>query len=234
MLLHLKNYDISLVYKKGKHINELTVDAGIVMKCHKTVIPQSLQREHIPIVHKGHPGVEATKRRARSIIFCHTTLQRSCTHVQCATAPNVTNKRNHFIFTQSLNSHGPKWPQTFSNGVENATKCFWIHIQVGWKFTFSITSSAVVSKLKRHFSVHGTPHTLISYNASHYTSQNFKDFAKQWDFVHVPSSPEYPHSCEFQTTGTSPTNGSEDQRPVPPKRLTLKRYYNKSSRPLQP
>lgn len=29
----------------------------------------------------------------------------------------------------------------------------------------NMTSSAVITKLKRHFSVHGTPHTLISDNA---------------------------------------------------------------------
>uniref|UniRef100_A0A3B3Q848 Integrase catalytic domain-containing protein n=1 Tax=Paramormyrops kingsleyae TaxID=1676925 RepID=A0A3B3Q848_9TELE len=56
------------------------------------------------------------------------------------------------------------------------------------------TSPAVIRKLKRHFSVHGTPHTLISDNARQYTSQQFKDFAKQWDFIHVTSSPEFPQS----------------------------------------
>ena len=39
------------------------------------------------------------------------------------------------------------------------------------------TSLAVISKLKRHFSVHGTPHVLITDNARQYTSQ--QDFAKQ-------------------------------------------------------
>ncbi|KAK5868037.1 hypothetical protein PBY51_012484 [Eleginops maclovinus] len=57
-----------------------------------------------------------------------------------------------------------------------------------------VTSSTVITKLKRHFSVFGTPHTLISDNAGHYASQHFKDFAKQWDFVHMTSSPEYPQS----------------------------------------
>ncbi|KAL7837377.1 hypothetical protein SRHO_G00270880 [Serrasalmus rhombeus] len=54
-----------------------------------------------------------------------------------------------------------------------------------------MTSSTVFSKLKRHFSVHGMPH---SDNARQYTSQHFKDFAKQWDFVHSTSSPEFPQS----------------------------------------
>ncbi|KAL7825895.1 hypothetical protein SRHO_G00336330 [Serrasalmus rhombeus] len=69
LLLRLQSYDITLVYKKGKFIDELTVEDGTIMKGHKAVIPQSLHKEYINIVHKGHPGIEATKRRARSIIF---------------------------------------------------------------------------------------------------------------------------------------------------------------------
>lgn len=57
-----------------------------------------------------------------------------------------------------------------------------------------LTSTSVITKLKRHFSVHGSPHTLISDNARQYTSQQFKDFAIQWDFEHVTSSPEFPQS----------------------------------------
>jgi len=55
-----------------------------------------------------------------------------------------------------------------------------------------ITSTTVITKLKRHFSVHGSPHLLISDNARQYTSQKFRDFATQWDFKHVTSSPEFP------------------------------------------
>ena len=49
--------------------DELTMEDGVVRKGHKAVIPQSLHKEYINIVHKGHPGIEATKRRARSVIF---------------------------------------------------------------------------------------------------------------------------------------------------------------------
>ncbi|XP_039878491.1 uncharacterized protein K02A2.6-like [Simochromis diagramma] len=57
-----------------------------------------------------------------------------------------------------------------------------------------LTSATVIKKLKRHFSVHGAPHTLISDNGRQFTSQRFKDFASQWDFQHVTSSPGYPQS----------------------------------------
>lgn len=60
-----------------------------------------------------------------------------------------------------------------------------------------MTTSSVISNLKRHFSVHRTPHTLISDNAGQYTSQQFNNFAKQWDFLHTTSSPEFPRSNDL-------------------------------------
>lgn len=58
----------------------------------------------------------------------------------------------------------------------------------------STSAAAVILKLRRHFSVHGAPHTLMSDNAGQFTSQRFKDFAKQWDVQHITSNPEYPQS----------------------------------------
>ena len=49
--------------------DELTMEDGVIMKGPKAVIPQSLQCEYIAILHRGHPGTEATKRRARDIVF---------------------------------------------------------------------------------------------------------------------------------------------------------------------
>ncbi len=150
----------------------------------------------------------------------------------------------------------------------------------------------MIRKLKRHFSVHGTLHILISDNDRQDTSQQFRDFAKQWDFIHVTSSPKFlqsnglaeraVHSAKqlmekshrdvtdvffnllnLRNIPRDPTLGSPAQRllsrqtrsaipvnskllePVPKyaqqvtahllhKRMTQKRYYDASSRPLQP
>ncbi|KAL7865172.1 hypothetical protein SRHO_G00104190 [Serrasalmus rhombeus] len=179
--------------------DELTVEDGIIMKGHKTVIPQSLHREYINIVHKGHPGIEATKRRARSIIFWPNM------------STNITEELLSCAVCNSTKSHQQKEPLQL-HAIPDlpwsivATDIFeWHgkHYQVlvdsysGWfeiDLLRDMTSSTVISKLKRHFSVHGTPHTLFSDNGRQYTSQHFKDFAKQWDFVHSTSSPEFPQS----------------------------------------
>ncbi len=49
--------------------DELTVDNGLLLRCQPFVIPHSLQHYYIRQLHQGHLGLEATKRRAREIMF---------------------------------------------------------------------------------------------------------------------------------------------------------------------
>nr|XP_006820942.1 PREDICTED: uncharacterized protein K02A2.6-like [Saccoglossus kowalevskii] len=58
----------------------------------------------------------------------------------------------------------------------------------------NMTSRTVISKIKRHFTVHGIPHTIISDNAGQFASIEFKQFSKEWNFNHITSNPEYPQS----------------------------------------
>ena len=58
-------------------------------------------------------------------------------------------------------------------------------------------SSVIVSVMKQLFAEHGIPSKVISDNGPHYSSSQFKQFAEQWGFNHVTSSPRYPRSNGF-------------------------------------
>ena len=55
------------------------------------------------------------------------------------------------------------------------------------------TAGEVILKLKRHFSAPGIPEKLISDNMP-FSSREFDEFAKSYEFERAPSSPEYPQS----------------------------------------
>ena len=55
------------------------------------------------------------------------------------------------------------------------------------------TAGEVILKLKRHFSTHGIPERFISDNMP-FSSHEFGEFAKSYEFERAPSSPEYPQS----------------------------------------
>lgn len=58
----------------------------------------------------------------------------------------------------------------------------------------SMTSNQVILKLKSHFARHGIPRILISDNGPQFTSEEFDNFCKSWNFKHKTSSPGYPRS----------------------------------------
>ena len=49
-------------------------------------------------------------------------------------------------------------------------------------------------KIKKLFAIHGIPKEVFSDNGTQFSSHEFKEFARAWDFVHRTSSPEYPQS----------------------------------------
>lgn len=60
----------------------------------------------------------------------------SCSHDQCATAPDTISRENLFISIRFQTSHSPQWPQTYLNSIASTTKSLLIHIQDGSKLTF--------------------------------------------------------------------------------------------------
>ena len=60
-----------------------------------------------------------------------------------------------------------------------------------------ITSNMVISTIKQVFSEHGIPSWVISDNGPQYCSEAFKEFAQQWQFDHITSSPKFPKSNGF-------------------------------------
>ena len=55
------------------------------------------------------------------------------------------------------------------------------------------TANATINKLKKIFSIEGSPEVLISDNAV-FNSAEFQKFSQEWNFEHITSSPNYPQS----------------------------------------
>ena len=53
------------------------------------------------------------------------------------------------------------------------------------------TSSTVIVFLKEPFSRYGIPDTVVTDNDPQYTSQEFSQFSRDWEFKHVSSFPQH-------------------------------------------
>ena len=74
------------------------------------------------------------------------------------------------------------------------TSVLWITIQIEIEIDplKDNTAREVIHTLKRQFSRHGIPNTLMSDNGPPFNSNEFQQFATNYDMEHVTSSPHYP------------------------------------------
>ena len=59
------------------------------------------------------------------------------------------------------------------------------------------TSNRAISTMEQIFSEHGIPSRVVSDNGPQYSCEAFKEFAQQWQFDHITSSPKFPKSNSF-------------------------------------
>lgn len=58
----------------------------------------------------------------------------------------------------------------------------------------TLTAATTIDRLKVIFARFGVPETFLSNNGPQFTSTEFVDFARDYGFQHVTSSPKYPQS----------------------------------------
>ncbi|XP_051984856.1 uncharacterized protein K02A2.6-like [Xyrauchen texanus] len=179
--------------------DELTVDEDVLMKGPRTVVPESLRSEYITIIHRGHPGLDATKRRARGIVFWPSLTKDIEKEVLSC---SVCNSMRPHQQKEPLHLHDiPElpWSSVATDIFEWNGQHYLVLVDSysGWfeiDKLHDLSSSTVITKLKRHFAVHASPHIVFSDNGTQFSSQRFKEFAAAWDFKHTTSSPEYPQA----------------------------------------
>lgn len=179
--------------------DELTIQDGMIIKQNRVVIPESLQKEYLHELHRGHPGTEATKARGKDTVFWIgmskdiDNMTRSCS--PCNMFHTKQQKEPMFLHDipqlpyEIVATDLFEWDnQTYLVTVDSYSGFFDID-----KLT-NTTSATVIMKLKRQFAIHGIPRVLLSDNGSQFASHQFKRFSQQWQFQHVTSSPRYAQS----------------------------------------
>lgn len=58
----------------------------------------------------------------------------------------------------------------------------------------NLTSNFIIKNLKSVFARHGVPVTVVSDGGPQFSSEEFKNFSREWEFQHIISSPTYAQS----------------------------------------
>ena len=179
--------------------DELSVCDGIVIRGETVVVPKSLRRDMLYRLHYAHSGVVSTLLLARESIYWPGMSAEIKQFIEMCDVCRAFDRKQP---KETLIPHEVPDRPWAKVGVDLFTyrgRNYLICVDYYSSFReidslYKTTSGAVVQKLKSHFARHGIPETCVSDNGPQFTSTEFKEFSRQWNFVHVTSSPAYPQS----------------------------------------
>ena len=183
--------------------DELSVEDGIVLKGDRVVIPKNLQQETMRQLHAAHQGVEKTRLRARASVYWQgiskdieklTSQCPICQEHQKNQVPETLNP--HEIPTQPWEVLGVDF-FALDNIQHILVADYFSKFFISRKLPNDYTCKTTIAVLKQIFAEHGIPKTLKSDNGPQFSAKMFQDFAKEWCFDHITSSPIYPKSNGF-------------------------------------
>lgn len=179
--------------------DELFVVDDVIFKDNSVVIPKILREKMLSIVHEGHLGIDRCKRRARQVMFWpHMSRDIELYVKRCKVCQEFSNAPSK---EPMIPMEIPKlpWNKVGSDIFEYKKKYYLIIVDYYSNYVEvcklnNISSNSVIDNMKEVFSRHGVPNLLISDNGTQYSSRQFRQFAHEWGFDHVTSSPNYPQA----------------------------------------
>ena len=160
------------------HEEVATADGLLFKGTHLIALKKIMRPDMLCQIHKSHLGIAKCTQRAREVLFWPgmsvdveqmvTTVPRSFPWQKIGT-DLFELQGEHYLLSECYRS---KFPEI--------TKME------------SLRSSFVAQELTRQFGAHGIPAEVVSDNGPHFSSSDFQEFAKEYGFKHVTSSPHNP------------------------------------------
>ena len=179
--------------------SELSISDGLVLKNNRIVILTALRKEMLQKVHTGHLGIVKCQDRAKQFMFWPGMNAEITEMVNaCATCTKHRPKQA----SEPLNPHpitNYPWEKIgvdlcVYNGVNYLVMCDYYSNYPEVCRLQSVSSQSVINAMKYVFSSQGIPKIVFSDNGPQFSSGEFREFARSYDFQHQTSSPLYPKS----------------------------------------
>ena len=175
---------------------ELTLYNGVLFKNQRIIIPQALRSEVVVRLHSSHQGIDACLRKAQDRVFWpamqHDVRKTVLTCQVCAEfQPN-----NPSMPMQSHEIPDRPWSRVATDLFSLKSMDYIVLVDYYSDYIevsplTDTTLSSIIKFLKVQFSRHGIPDVLVSNNGPQYISREFAQFANEWEFRHVSSSPHH-------------------------------------------
>ncbi|XP_028394422.1 uncharacterized protein K02A2.6-like [Dendronephthya gigantea] len=174
--------------------DEITVDKGILLKSHQVIIPSSMRQEMLNKIHKAHQGADSSIRRARETLFwpgMSAAIRQTCS--SCGLCAQYKSERP----TEPMKSQEIPtlpWERVRVDLFQLDGKTYLVtvdhysdFIEIDWLKNTS--AMAVINAMKKNFTRAGIPRVCISDNGPQFSSHEYSQFASEYGFNPVKSSP---------------------------------------------
>ncbi|UYV67556.1 K02A2.6-like, partial [Cordylochernes scorpioides] len=186
--------------------DELGVQNGLLMRSCRLVIPASMKLEILDKLHAGHFGITKTRLRARETVWWPGISEEIAETVRkCSVCiQEAVSKHEPLIPT---NFPTRPWQKIGMDLFKFENKWYLVVIDYYSRFPEMVqldrlTASVVVRSCKSIFARHGIPETVVSDNGTQFgAAREFANFARQYGFTHVTSSPRFPQSNGMAEAG---------------------------------
>lgn len=186
-----------LCYFDYKH--DLNIVQNIIFKNNLILIPQNLVETILKKLHVGHPGIVRMKARAKTCVFwpkIGEQIEVFCKRCDICAKYQCSNQKSAMIIRDPPNF---PWEDVGADVFEFKKKYFLVVVDYLSNYIevaqlSNLTTTTIINKLKPIFARHGIPLKFFTDGAPYFTSAQFKEFSKQWDFNHITSSPHFPKS----------------------------------------
>ncbi|XP_063951721.1 uncharacterized protein K02A2.6-like [Lytechinus pictus] len=179
--------------------DEITAQNGILFKGQKVIIPMALRSMMVEKVHRSHLGIEACIRRARDTLFWPGMAAQVREKVeQCPTCNSMKPKQQKETMMSAEIPSRP-WKVVGQDLFHVNNKDYLVTVDFYsdyWELDQMDATRAgdVAQCTKQHFARYGIPERVITDNGPQFVAQEYAQFAAEWDFEHVTSSPRYSQS----------------------------------------
>lgn len=189
----------SCITEYWSYRDEIATQNGLVFRGTRLIIPTSLRPELVARAHASHMGVQYTTNTAKEIMYwpsMHADLTEAVRHCQICQEVQPANTKEP-LMTYPL-PQSP-WQVVASDCLEINGQYYCVFVDTYSDFIEvvhldDLTTDSLIEKTKPVFATHGVPSVLVTDNGPNYASRDFANFAHDWDFRHITTSPHHSQS----------------------------------------
>lgn len=176
--------------------SEISVQQGLLMRGGRIIIPPSLRQEILGKIHAGQQGITKCRERARQSVWWPRMSKELENLVKNCTECCREQRQRHQPLIPSPLPELP-WQKVATDLFEWKQHTYLLIVDYYSRYIEiarlkSTNADEVITHTKSIFARHGIPEVVLSDNGPQFASAAYRQFAENFQFEHITSSPYYP------------------------------------------